>query len=108
MVISEGVQGPKNRMTETKLLFQRVDMKIDWYLNLQISLPPSLSRCLSLSSVRPPSAPPFSVYLSVSLFVYSSEKQTTWLLGSIALNWKMQLRLAEQQNHSLPTAQNSL
>lgn len=107
MVISEGVQGPKNRMTETKLLFQRVDMRIDLVSQLT-DLSPSLPLSLSVSVISPSPLRTPLLYLSVSLFVYSSEKQTTWLLGSIALNWKMQLRLAEQQNHSLPTAQNSL
>lgn len=39
-----------------------------------------------------------------SLPVFSSEKQTAWLLGSLALNWKMQPCLVGRQNHSTPTA----
>ena len=77
------------------ILFQRADVGIDWISEL---LDVSVSVSLSLSHTHA-----HMLFLSLS-----SQQQTAWLLGNLALNWKAQPCLAEQQYHSLPVAQNSL
>lgn len=91
-MISEGTHRLSRPNDENRIiLFQRVDVGIDWISEL---LGISVSVCLSHTHV---------LFLSLS-----SQQQTAWLLGNLALNWKVQRCLAEQQYHSLPVAQNSL